>query len=205
MKSCLKCNIHKTKTMASSAITSWQIDGAKVKRVPYFIFPSSKITVDGDCSHETKWHSLLGRKAMTNLDNILKIRGITLPTKVYIVKAMVFPEVLIGCGIWTIKKAECRRINAFESWCEKRLLRVPWTARRSNQSILRKSTLNIHWKDWCWSSNTLATWCEELIHWKILWCWARLRAGGEGGDRGWDGWMASLTQWIWVWANSGRW
>ena len=137
MKSCLKCNIHKTKTMASSAITSWQIDGAKVKRVPYFIFPSSKITVDGDCSHETKWHSLLGRKAMTNLDNILKIRGITLPTKVYIVKAMVFPEVLIGCGIWTIKKAECRRINAFESWCEKRLLRVPWTIRRSNQSLLK--------------------------------------------------------------------
>ena len=116
-KSCLKLNIQKTKIMASSPITSWQIDGAKMETMPYFIFPSSKITVDCDCSHETKWHLLLGRKAMTNLDNILKIRGITLQTKVYIVKAMVFPEILTGCNIWTIKKAEGWRINAFKSWC----------------------------------------------------------------------------------------
>ena len=113
---------------------------------------------------------------------------------------------MYGCECWTMKKAECQRIEAFELWCWRRLLRVPWTARRSNQSILRKSVLNIHWKKWCWSwsSNTLATWCEELIHWKRPWCWERLRAGGEEGNRGWDGWMASLTQWTWVWENSER-
>ena len=112
---------------------------------------------------------------------------------------------------WTIKKADRRRIDAFELWCWWRLLRVPWKARRSNQLILKeinpsmKST-NIQWKDWCWSwsSNTLATRCKELTHWKRLWCWERLQAGGEGGGRGWDGWMASLAQWTWVWAKSGR-
>ena len=127
---------------------------------------------------------------MTNLDSLLKSRD-TLPTKVRLVKAMVFPVAMYGCESWTIKKAECRRIDAFELWCWRRLLRVPWTARRSNQSILRKSVLNIHWKDWCWSwnSNTLATWCEELTHWKRPWCWERLKAEGEGDDRGWDGWI----------------
>ena len=105
-----------------------------------------------------------------------------------------------------IKKAEPQRTDAFEVECCRRLLRVPWTARRSNQSILKKSTLNINWKDWCWSwsSNALATWCEELTHWKRPWCWERLRSGG-GDDRGWDGWMASLTRWTWVWASSGSW
>ena len=128
---------------------------------------------------------------MTNLDSLLKSRDITLPTKVRLVKAMVFPVAMYGCESWTIKKAERRRIDAFELWCWRRLLRVPWTARRSNQSILRKSVLNIHWKDWCWSwnSNTLATWCEELTHWKRPWCWERLKAEGEGDDRGWDGWI----------------
>ena len=113
---------------------------------------------------------------------------------------MVLPVVMYGCESWTIKKAAWWRIDAFELWCWRRLLRVPWTARRSNQSLLRKSVLNIHWKDWCWSlsSNTLATWCEEPTHWKRPWCWERLRAG-EGDDRGWDGWMASLTQWTWEW------
>ena len=108
---------------------------------------------------------------------------------------------------WIIKKAEHGRIDTFELWCWKRLLRVPWTTRSSNQSILRKSVLNIHWKDWCWSwsSNTLATLCEELTHWKRPWCWERLRVGGEGDDRGWGGWMASLTQWTRVWVNSLRW
>ena len=119
----------------------------------------------------------------------LKRRDITLSTKVHLVKAMVFPVVMYWCESWTIKKAECRRIDAFELWCWRRQLRVPWTARRSNQSILKRSVLSVHWKDWCWSwnSNTLATWCEELTHLKKPWCWERLRAGREGDDRGWDG------------------
>ena len=119
---------------------------------------------------------------------------------------MVFPVVMYGSESCTIKKAEHWRINAFELWCWRRLLKVLWTARRSNQSIVKKSVLNIHWKDWCWSwsSRTLATWCEDLTHWKRPWCWERLKAGGEGDDRGWDGWMASLIWWTWVWANSGK-
>ena len=134
---------------------------------------------------------LLGSKAMTNLDSILKSRDIILPTKVRLVKAMVFPVVMYGCESWTIKKAECQRIDAFELWHWRRCLRVPWTARRSNYPSWRTSVLNIHWKDWCWSwnSTTLATWCKELTHWKRSWCWERLRAGEED-DRGWDGWMA---------------
>ena len=124
--------------MASSPITSWQIDGEKVETVTDFIFMGSKITADGDCSHEIKRHLLLGRKAMTNLDSILKSRDITLPTKVHIVKALVFPVVMYGCESWTIKKAEHQRIGAFELWCWRRLLGVPWTARRSNQSILKE-------------------------------------------------------------------
>ena len=144
---------------------------------------------------------------MTNLDSILKSEDITLPTKVRLVKAMVFPVVTYGCESWTVMKAECRRIDAFELWCWRRLLRVPWTARRSNQSILNRSFQGVHWKDWCWSwnCNTLATSCEELTHWKRLWCWEALGAGGEGDDRGWDGWMASPTWWTWVWVNSGSW
>ena len=134
----LKLNIQKTKFMASSPITSWQIDGETVETVADFIFLDSKITADGDSSHEIKKHLLLGRKVMTNLDNILKSRDITLPTKVHLVKAMVFPVVMYGCENWTIKKAECRRIDAFELWCWRRLLRVPWTAKRSTQSILKE-------------------------------------------------------------------
>ena len=147
--------------MASSPITSWQIDGETVTQ---FIFLGSKITADGDYSHEIKRCLFLERKAMTNLDKILKNRDFTLPTKIHIVKAMVFPVVVHGCESWTIKKAECWRIDGFELQCWRRLLRVPGTARRSNQSILKKSTLNLHWKDWCWSSNTLITWCEEPTH-----------------------------------------
>ena len=131
----LKLNIQKTKIMASGPITSWQIDG---ETVADFIFLGSKITADGDCSHEIKRRLLLGRKVMTNLDSILKSRDITLPTKVHLVKAMVFPVVMYGCDSWTIKKAECQRIDVFELWCWRRLLRVPWTARRSNQSILKE-------------------------------------------------------------------
>ena len=152
-------------------------------------------------------HLLLGRKVMTNLDSILKSRDITLPTKVHLVKAMVFAVVMYECERWTIKKAEHQRIGAFELWCWRRLLRVPWTAKRSNQFILKAISPIIHWKDWCWSwnSNTLVTWCEELIHLKRLWCWERLKVGGEGDDRGWDGWITSPTQWTWVWVSSGSW
>ena len=159
------------------------------------------------CNYEIRRHLLLGRNAMTNLDSMLKSRDITLPTKVSLVKALVFPIVMYGCESWTIKKAEHWRIDAFELWCWRRLLRVPWAARRSNQSILKKSTLNIHWKDWCWSwiSNSLATWCKELTHWKRPWRWERLKVGAEGDDRRRNGWMASLTEWTWVWVSFGRW
>ena len=133
--------------MVSSPITSWQREGEKMEIVTDFIFLGSKITVDSDCSHEIKRYLLLGRKFMTNLDSIFKSRDITLPTKDHLVKAVVFPVVMYGCESWTVKKAEYRRIDAFELWCWRRLLRVPWTARRSNQSMIRKSTLNIHWKD----------------------------------------------------------
>ena len=169
--------------------------------------PPLGFLADGDCSHEVKRHLLLGRKVMTNLDSILKSRDITLSVKVHLVKAIFFPVVMYWCESWTIKKAEHRRIDAFELGCWRRLLRVPWTARRSNHSILKESVLGVHWKDWCWrwNSNILATWCEELTHWKRPWCWERLRAGGEEDERGWDGWMASPIQWTWVWVNSGSW
>ena len=134
----LKLNIQKTKIMASGPITSWQIDGEAVETMSDFILGGSKITADGDCSHEIKRHLLPGRKVMSNLDSILKSRDISLPTKVRLVKAMVFPMVMYGCESWTVKKAERRRIDAFELWCWRRLLRVPWTARKANQSILRE-------------------------------------------------------------------
>ena len=135
----------------------------------------------------------------------IKNRDITLPTKLHLVKAMVFPVVMYGCESWTIKKAKCQRIDASELWCWRRLLRVPWTA---TSPSWRKSVLNIHWKDWCWSwnSNTLATFrCKELTHLKRPWCWERLKAGGKGDDRGWDGGIASLTLWTSVWVSSGSW
>ena len=143
----LKLNIQETKIMVSGPITSWQINGETVETMADFIFLGSKITADGDCSYEIKRRLLLGRKVMANLDSILKSRDVTLSTKVQLVKAMVFPVIMYGCESWTIKKAECRRINAFELWCWRRLLRVPWTARRSNQSILKEISLGVHWKD----------------------------------------------------------
>ena len=130
----LKLSFQRTKIMTSGPITSWQIDGETMETVTDFIFLGSKITAEGECSHEIKRHLFLGRKAMTNLDSILKSRDITLPTKVCLIKAMVFPVVMYGCESWTIKNAEGRRIDAFELWCWRRLLRVPWTTRRSNQS-----------------------------------------------------------------------
>ena len=150
---------------------------------------------------------LLGKKVMTNLDSILKSRDITLPIKVCLVKAMVFPVVMYGSESWNIKWAEHQRIDAFELWCWRRLLRVPWTARRPNQSILNEINPEYSLEGWFWSwnSNTLATWYEELTHWKRPWCWQRLKTGGEGDDRGWDGWMASPSRKTWVWTSSGSW
>ena len=136
----LKLNIQKTKIMAYGPITSWEIDGEIVETASDFIFWGSKITADGDCSNEIKRGLLLERKVMINLDNILKSRDITLPTKVHLVKAIVFPVVMYGCKSWTVKKAEHQRIDAFELWCWRRLLRVPWTARRSKQSILKETS-----------------------------------------------------------------
>ena len=195
------------KIMASGPITSWEIDGETVETVADFIFLVSKITADGDCSHEIKRCLLLGRKVMTKQDSILKSRDLTLPTKVRLVKAMVFSVVMYGYKSWTGKKAVRWRIDAFELWCWRRLFRVPWTAKRSNQSILKEISLNIHQNDWCWiwNSNTLATWFKEPTHWKRPWSWERLKAGGEGDDRGWDGWMGSLMQCTWVWVGSGHW
>ena len=144
---------------------------------------------------------------MTNLDSILKSRDITLPTKVCLVKAMVFPVVMYECESWTLKKAEHWRIDAFALWCWRRLLRVPWTARRSNQSILKEISPGISLEGMMLKLKLqyLATSCEELTHWKRLWCWEGVGAGGQGDDRGWDGWMASPTLWTWVWVNSGIW
>ena len=156
--------------MASSPITLWEIDEETVETVSDFIFLGSKITADGDCSHEFKRHLFLGRKVMTNLDSIFKSRDITLPTKVHLVKAMVFLVVMYGCESWTVKKAECRRIDAFELWCWRRLLRVPWTERRSNQSILKEISPGCSLEGLMLKRNskTLATSCEELTHWKRL-------------------------------------
>ena len=146
----------------------------KMETVTDFIFLSSKITVDGDCSHGSKRHWLLGRKAMTNLDSLLKSRDITLPTKVQTVKAMVFPVVMYGCENWTVKKAESQRTNAFELSCWRILLKVPWLQDQTSQ-FYREAILNTHWKDWCWNwcSNTLATWHKEPTHWERPWCWER--------------------------------
>ena len=165
--------------MASDPITSWEIDGETVETVSDFILLGSKITADGDCSHEIKRRLLLGRKVMTNLDSMFKSRDITLPTKVHLVKAMLFPVVMYGCESWTVKKAEHRRIDAFELWCWRRLLRLPWTARRSTQSILKEISPGCFLEGMLlsWNSSTLATSCEELTHWK------RLMLGGIGSRR----------------------
>ena len=166
----LKLNIQKTKIMASGPITSWEIDGETVETVSDFVFGGSKITADGDCSHEIKRCLLLGRKVMTKLDSLLKSRDTALPTKVHLVKAMVFPVVICGCESWTAKKAERQRIAAFEMWSWRRLLRVPWTARRSNQSILKEISPGISLEGMMLKLklSTLATSCEELTHWKRL-------------------------------------
>ena len=189
--------------MASGPITLWQIDGETVSD---FIFLGSKITTDGDCSHKIKTRLLLGRKAMTNLDSILKIRDITLPTKVHLVKDMVFPVVMYQCESWTMKKAEYQRIDAFVLWCWRRLLRVPWNARRSNQSMLKEispeySLEGLVLKPKLQYFGHLMQITNSLEKTLML---AKI-GGGEGDNKGLDGCMASLTQWTWVWVNSESW
>ena len=182
------------KIMALGPITSWQIDGETMETVTDFIFLGSRITADGDCSHEIKRCLLLVRKTMTNLDSILKSRNIALPTKVHLVKALVFPVVML----WELVHIESW---ALKNWCF-------WTVvlEKTPESPLDSKEIKpVNWKDWSRSFNTLATWYEELTHWKRPWYWERLKAGGEGDNRGWDGWMASRTQWTWVWASSGSW
>ena len=179
----------------------WGDSGNRVR----LYFGGFKITADGDCSHEIKRHFLLGRKVMTNLDSMLKSRDITLPTKFHLVKSMFFPVVMYGCESWTVKKAECQKIDASELWCWKRLLRVPWTARRSNQSILKEinpgcSLEGLTLKLKLQYFGHLMRRVDSLEKTLLL---GGLGVGGEGDDRGWDGWMASPTQWAWVWVNSG--
>ena len=193
----LKLNIQKTKIMASGPITSWQIDGETVETVADFILGGSKITADGDRSYDIKRCLLLGRKVMTNLDSILKSRDITLPTKVRLVKAMVFSVVMYGCESWTVKKAERQKIDTFELWCWRRLLRVPWTARRSSQSILKEisprcSLEGLMLKLKLQYFGHLMQRVDSLEKTLML---GGIGAGGEGYDRGRDGWMASSARW----------
>ena len=191
------------KIMASGPITSWQMDGETMETVVDFILGGSRITADVDWSQEIKRHLLLGRKAMTNLDSILKSRDITLPTKVYLVKTMVFPVVMYGCESWTIKKAECQRINSFELWCWRRLLRIPWPARRSNQSILKEisSEYSLEGLMLKLKLQYFGYLMGRTVSLVRPWCWERLKAG-EGDDSRWDGWMASPTR---TWIHSGSW
>ena len=200
----LKLNIQKTKIMASGPITPWEID---VETLSDFILLGSKITADGGCSHEIKRHLLLGRKVMTNLDSIFKSRDITLPTKVHLVKAMVFPVVMYGCESWTVKEAEHRRIDAFELWWWRRLLRVPWTARRSNQSILKENNPGISLE-----GMMLKLKLQYFGHlmWRVDSLEKTLMLGGIGGKRRRGQqrmrWLDGITdQWTWIWVNSGSW
>ena len=172
-----------------------------MEAVTDFLFLHSKITADGDRSHEIRW-LLLGRKAMANLDRVLENKDITLPRKVCIIKAMVFLVRMYRWESRTIKKAELWRTDAFKLWCGRRLLRVPWKVRRSNQSMLKEINPEYSLEGLMLK---LATWCEQLTHWERPWWWETLKAEGEEGKRGWDGWMVSPIRWRWTWANSGRW
>ena len=212
----LKLSIQKTKIMASSPITSWQIDGETMETGRDFIFLGSKIIAGDDCSREIKRCLLFRRKVTTDLDSILKSKDIALPTKV---KAMVFPVVIYGCESCTLEKAEHRRIDV-QKWTVvlEKTLENPLDCKeiqpvnpKGNQpwifiGIFSSNDAEVE-ADWCWSwnSKTLATWCEELTDWKRPWCWEGLKGGGEGDNRGWDGWMASLSRWTWVWTSSGSW
>ena len=195
------------KIMASCPITSWQIDGETMETVRDFIFLSSKITADGDCSHKIKRCLFLGRKVRTNLDSILKSRDIALPTKVSLVKVMVFPVVMYGCESWNVKKAEWRRIDAFELCFWTRLLRVPWTARRSNLSILKEISPEYSLEGLMLKLKFQLLWprmrrTDSLEKTMML---GKIEGRSIRGHRGWYGWMASLTLWTWVWVNSRSW
>ena len=182
--------------------------GEKVEVVTDFLFLGSKITADDDCSHEIWRCLLLSRKAMTNLYSVLKSRDITLPTKVHIVKAMVFPVVTYGCESWTVKKAEHQRSDTSKLWCWRRLLWVPWTAGRLNQSILREINPEYSLEGLMLKLKLLIFWSSDVNSWfigKSSWGWERLKAEVEAHVRGWDSWMALPMQWTWTWANSGRW
>ena len=191
----LKTKKKKTKIMASGSTTSWQIDGETMKQWQILFswvqkslqMMNAAMKLKDACSLEEKWPNYTA----------LKNRDITLPTKVHLIKAMVFPVVMYGCESWTIKKAEHRRTDAFELWCWRRIFRVPRTAKITTQSILKEISpeYSLERLMRSWSSNTLATWCKELTHLTRSWCWGRLKVGGEGGNRGWDGWMALLTRW----------
>ena len=203
---CSDFGAQKTKIMASSPITSWQIDGKQWKQWQTLLLGGSKINADRDCSHEIKRRLLLGRKVITNLDSILKSRDITLAIKVLLVKAMVFPVVMYGYESWTIKKAEHWRIDAFEVWCWRRLLRVPWTARRSNQSILKEISPECSLEGLMLKLKLqyFGHLMQSADSFKKTLMLGKLKVGGEGHDRGWDGWMESPTQWTWVWVNSKK-
>ena len=205
----LKLSIQITKIMASGPITPMANRWGNSENSGRLYFGGSKITADGDCSHEIKSCLLLGRKVMTNLDSIFKSRDITLPTKVRLVKAMVFPFVVYGCESWTIKKAEGQRIDAFELWCWEKTLESPLDCKeiqpvhpKGNQSWIFIGRTDVE-------AETPIVWpphsCKELTHWKRPWCWERFRAGGKGDDRGWDGWMALPTRRTWVWVDSRSW
>ena len=192
--------------MVSGPITSWQIEGEKMETVADFLFLGSKITSDGDC-YEIKRCLLLGGKTRTNLDSMLKPRNVTLPTEIQVVKAMVFPVVMYGCESWTIKKAEHWRTDAFELWCWRRLLRVPWTAKRYNQSILKEIIPEYPLEGMMLKLKLqyFGHLMERTDSLERPWCWERLKEEEEADDREWDGWIASLTWWTWVWASSGNW
>ena len=191
----LKLNIQKIKIMASGPITSWHVDGETMETVRDFILGGSKITADGDCSHQMKRRLLLGRKVMTNLDSIFKSRDVTLPTKVCLVKAIVFPVVMCECEGWTVKKAEHWRIDVFELWCWRRFLSVPWPARRSSLSILKEinSEYSLERLLLMLKLQYFGYLMRGATQWKTPWCWERLKAGEEGDNRGCDSWMTSLT------------
>ena len=184
--------------MATGSITSWKIYWEEMETVTDFIFLGYQITAGGDCSHEIKRCLLLGRKAMTHLDSVLKCRNITLPTKVHLVKAMVFPVVMYRCMSWIIMKVEHQRIDAFKLWCWWRLLTAFWTARRSNQSILKEINPEYALEGLMLKLQYFGDLMQSVYSWEKTLMLCKIEGKGEGGNRGWDGWMASLTQWTWV-------
>ena len=200
----LKLNIQKTKIMASNPITSWQIDGETMETVTDFIFLGSKITADSDCSHEIERCFLLERKAMTNLDSLLQSRDIT--NKGPSSQSCGFSSSHVW--MWELDHKESWTLKNWCFWTVllEKTLESPLDC-KDIKPVNPKGNQSWIWKDrcWSWNSNSLANWCEELTYWKRLWCWETLKAGGEGADRGWDSWMASPTQWTWVWPSSGRW